>query len=131
MNSNMNKRASSSQTFDQRTRSRRISAAKIGVLQARGKIRRFVYSNFRKEATAKKLELRQGECNRCGACCELLFKCPFLKKLSEGNFECGIYEKRPNNCRVFPLDKRDLQEVAECSYTFIEKPVSIIGRVNR
>ena len=68
----------------------------------------------------------RGECNRCGACCEILFKCPFLKKHRDGTTSCGIYKDRPSQCRLFPLDRRDLQEVrGTCSFYFIEKPIKL------
>jgi hypothetical protein len=103
-------------------RSRVIEDAKFRVRQAQGKLRRFVQSNFRKEDVAEALSLRRGECNRCGACCEILFKCPFLKKHWDNTTSCGIYEDRPNQCRLFPLNKKDLEEVhGSCSFYFIER----------
>ena len=103
-------------------RVRAVEDAKFRARQAHGKVRRFVQINFRKEEVAADLELRRGECNRCGACCEILFKCPFLKKYEDGTSTCGIYEDRPNQCRLFPINKRDLTEVrGSCSYYFIEK----------
>jgi hypothetical protein len=114
------------QRLSQRIRSRKISDAKFKARQAQGKIRRFVNTTFRKQDTIASLALRRGDCNRCGACCELLFKCPFLKKNSDGTSMCGIYENRPNSCRLFPIEPRDIQEVrGTCSYYFIEKPVSL------
>ena len=110
----------------QRIRSRKISVAKLRARQAQGKIRRFVNTNFRKQEVIESLALRRGECNRCGACCELVFKCPFLKKNSDGTSMCGIYENRPNSCRLFPIEQRDIKEVrGTCSYYFIEKPVRL------
>src|ERR671917_308853 len=107
-------------------RSRTVEDAKFRARQAQGKLRRFVSANFRKDEVVAKLALRQGECNRCGACCEILFKCPFLKKHTDGTTTCGIYEDRPNQCRLFPIDKRDLEEVrGSCSFYFIEKPVKL------
>jgi len=112
--------------LDQRLRSRKVSEAKLRARQARGKVRRFVNTNFRKEETIAALALRRGECNRCGACCELVFKCPFLKKNTDGTSLCGIYENRPNSCRLFPIEQRDIQELrGSCSYYFIEKPVTL------
>lgn len=103
-------------------RARAVKDAKFRARQAHGKVRRFVQINFQKEEVAANIELRRGECNRCGACCEILFKCPFLKKHDDGTSECGIYEDRPNQCRLFPINKRDLDEVRGiCSYFFIEK----------
>lgn len=104
-------------------RLRAVEDAKFRARQAQGKLRRFVNINFRKEEVVASLSLRRGECNRCGACCELLFKCPFLKKHTDGSTTCGIYEDRPNQCRLFPIEKRDLEEVRGiCTYYFLEKP---------
>lgn len=110
----------------ERLRSRKLDDAKLRARQAQGKLRRFVRTNFKKDETVAGLALRRGDCNRCGACCELVFKCPFLKKLSDGSTLCGIYENRPNSCRLFPTEARDLKEVrGTCSYYFIEKPVRL------
>ena len=110
----------------ERLRSRQVGEAKLRARQAQGKIRRFLTTNFRKQETVASLALRRGDCNRCGACCELLFKCPFLKKTPDGTTLCGIYENRPNSCRLFPIEKRDIREVkGTCSYYFIEAPVRI------
>lgn len=110
----------------ERMRSRKVEDAKLRARQARGKIRRFVNTNFRKGDMIAALALRRGDCNRCGACCELLFKCPFLKRNSDGSSLCGIYENRPNSCRLFPIEARDIREVrGTCSYYFIEKPVQL------
>lgn len=107
-------------------RSRAVVDAKFRARQVHGKLRRFVSANFRKEDVVASLSLRRGECNRCGACCEILFKCPFLKKHGDGTTTCGIYEDRPNQCRLFPIEKRDLEEVrGTCSFYFIEKPVKL------
>jgi hypothetical protein len=107
-------------------RTRAVEDAKFRARQAQGKFRRFVSANFRKQEVVASLALRQGECNRCGACCEILFKCPFLKKHRDGTTTCGIYEDRPNQCRLFPIEKRDLEEVrGTCSFYFIERPVKL------
>src|SRR5258705_2282534 len=120
------KQRSFEERLSQRIRSRQVVDAKLRARQAQGKIRRFVNTNFRKQDTIDSLSLRRGECNRCGACCELVFKCPFLKKQSDGTSLCGIYENRPNSCRLFPLEQRDIQEVrGSCTYDFILKPVML------
>jgi hypothetical protein len=109
-----------------RLRSRAVEDARFRARQAQGKLRRFMSANFRKQEVVAALSLRRGECNRCGACCEILFKCPFLKKHTDGTTTCGIYEDRPNQCRLFPIEKRDLEEVrGTCSFYFIEKPVKL------
>lgn len=107
-------------------RLRAVDDAKFRARQVGGKLRRFVQANFHKQEVINMLALRRGECNRCGDCCEILFKCPFLKKHVDGTSSCGIYEDRPNQCRMFPLEKRDLAEVrGNCSFYFIEKPVKL------
>ena len=125
----VNKTRSFEERLAQRVRSRKLSEAKLRARQAQGKIPRFVNTNFRKQETVANLALRRGECNRCGACCELVFKCPFLKKNPDGTSLCGIYENRPNSCRLFPIEQRDIREVkGTCSYYFIERPVRL-GKV--
>jgi len=116
-------------SFEERLAARRVRAvedAKFRARQAQGKLRRFVSIRFRRDEVVESLALRRGDCNRCGACCEILFKCPFLKKHRDGTTTCGIYEDRPGQCRLFPIDRRDLQEVrGTCSFYFIEKPVKL------
>ena len=120
------RRSAHSRNASRRKRLRAVEDAKFRARQAQGKLRRFVNINFRKEEVIEALALRRGECNRCGACCEILFKCPFLKKHDDGTTTCGIYEDRPNQCRLFPIDRRDLEEVrGTCSFYFIEKPIKL------
>ncbi len=122
----MARQRSFEERLQERLRFRKVEDAKFRARQAQGKLRRFVKTNFKKHEIIAGLALRQGECNRCGACCELVFKCPFLKKQSDGTTLCGIYENRPNQCRLFPTEQRDIQEVrGTCSYYFIEKPVRL------
>jgi hypothetical protein len=110
----------------QRLRSRTVEDAMLRARQAQGKLRRFVNFSLRRQDVIAALALRRGECNRCGACCELVFKCPFLKKHSDGTSTCGIYENRPNLCRLFPIERRDIEEVrGTCTYYFIEKPIRL------
>ncbi len=126
----VNRAARKRRSFEERLvaakRSRTVEDAKFRARQVHGKLRRFVTVNFRKEEVVAALALRRGECNRCGACCEILFKCPFLKKHGDGTTSCGIYDDRPNQCRLFPIEKRDLEEVrGTCSFYFIERPVKL------
>ena len=107
-------------------RTRAVEDAKFRAKQVQGKLRRFVNVRFRREEVVEALALRRGECNRCGACCEILFKCPFLKKHDDGATTCGIYEDRPDQCRLYPIEQRDLEEVrGSCSFYFIEKPIKL------
>lgn len=86
------------------------------------KFRRFYLGNFNKEyiATAIK-ETRTGDCNRCGMCCELIYKCPFLGRDAQNLPYCRIYgDLRPANCRNYPFDAKD-SEIDTCGYSFAEK----------
>ena len=74
-----------------------------------GKIQRFYVGHFRKKYVARRLAIRKGECQRCGACCRLLIRCPYVKEC-QGEAQCRIYGKRPINCRIFPLNRRHLAE---------------------
>jgi Fe-S-cluster containining protein len=92
-------------------------------LQLRGKARRFVQASIVREDTTPLLARREGDCNRCGACCKILFKCPFLAEETEGQYTCRIYDKRFAQCRLFPLHAQDLRELqGQCSYTFQAAP---------
>lgn len=92
-------------------------------LQLRGKARRFVQAKLVRQDHEALLASRRGECNRCGACCKILFRCPFLGTDAEGQYTCRIYEKRFAQCRLFPLHAADLRELREqCSYTFETAP---------
>jgi hypothetical protein len=62
---------------------------------------------------------RAGECNRCGACCMFLVRCPFLK-FEPGNPDsasCRAYRIRPPQCRKYPRTK-DEQIHQPCGYYF-------------
>jgi Fe-S-cluster containining protein len=122
-------RAAQRRSFEERLaakRNRAVEDAKLRARQAQGKLRRFVRIRFKREEVIEALSLRRGDCNRCGACCEMLFKCPFLKKHDDGTTTCGIYEDRPSQCRLFPIDRRDLDEVrGTCSFYFIERPIKL------
>ncbi|MEW5768669.1 MAG: hypothetical protein AB1797_13845 [bacterium] len=83
-----------------------------------GKIRRFLIALAGKKYLEEQLKRRQGKCQRCGACCQLVFRCPFL----EGKNKCLIYENRLAQCRAFPIDERCLKEVGNtCGFYFKEE----------
>jgi uncharacterized protein len=92
-------------------------------LQLRGKARRFVQATFTGQDANALLARRHGECNRCGACCKILFQCPFLGTDAEGQYTCRIYQLRFSQCRLYPLHAADLAELqGQCSYTFEAEP---------
>ena len=89
--------------------------------QAAGKIRRFYLLRFKKAYVENQIANRQGECNQCGNCCEILFRCPFLIKVEDGISRCSIYENRPGQCAAFPISEKCLSDVDfDCSYSFKE-----------
>ena len=62
---------------------------------------------------------RKGECNRCGACCEFLVKCPFLRYTDEEPRRsiCSAYRIRPLQCRKYPRTSSE-QIHTPCGYRF-------------
>lgn len=86
------------------------------------KARRFYLGTFRPEYIQKSIaEKRKGECHRCGLCCELIYRCPFLGRDGENLPYCRIYgDLRPANCRNYPFDAVD-SEVEQCGYRFDSK----------
>jgi hypothetical protein len=88
------------------------------------KTRRAFLGNFRSEYVQKSVqETRKGDCNHCGLCCKLIYKCPFVGHDKAGLSYCRIYGIiRPASCRNYPFDVID-SEIAECSYSFKSKLV--------
>ena len=90
------------------------------IAQMKGKFRRLLLCAFRKKYVETQTgSRRHGECARCGQCCKLVFRCPFLKQ--EGpRTRCTIYGHRLSQCKQFPIDERDVREVAptSCGYRF-------------
>ena len=89
------------------------------VLHTRGKLRRLGLVHFRTGYVQRQISVRQGDCHQCGTCCNLLFTCPMLTKQGR----CLVYGTcRPQACKVFPVDQRDIDEVklygAQCGYRF-------------
>jgi hypothetical protein len=83
------------------------------------KMRRTYLSTFRPDYIRQSIaENRKGECHRCGACCELVYKCPFLGRDAQNLPYCRVYgELRPGNCRNYPFDAID-SEIEKCGYSF-------------
>lgn len=82
------------------------------ILHTSGKLRRFRMVHFQKRYVHLQLSDRQGACRQCGTCCNLLFTCPMLT--NQGH--CLVYGScRPQACKVFPIDQRDINEVELCS----------------
>ena len=89
------------------------------VLDTNGKLRRLWLVHFKKGYVQRQISVRQGACRQCGACCKLLFTCLMLTKQGR----CLVYGTcRPQVCKVFPIDQRDIDEVklcgVHCGYCF-------------
>ncbi len=94
--------------------------------QVRGKIRRYVLVRFRPGYVHQQVGRRQGECNQCGNCCEILFKCPFLVREKDGAAICSIYDDRPGQCAAFPIDEGCLSDVDfDCTFDFADPLIGI------
>lgn len=64
---------------------------------------------------------RTGQCNMCGACCEFLVRCPFLKRDSSGTARCGAYLVRPPQCRKYP--RSSMEQIHQpCGFRFDDPP---------
>ncbi|MCK5902621.1 MAG: YkgJ family cysteine cluster protein [Cocleimonas sp.] len=69
---------------------------------------------------------RTGECNGCGDCCKLPFRCTFLKDTSDGKYACSIYKVRPPNCRKFPRSHSQWKTVkVNCGYRFPDIKITV------
>lgn len=104
------------------------------IFSVKGKIRRFLLPKFRPGYVRKQLLLRQGDCLQCGKCCKFLYHCPFLRQRGEEIY-CLVYNVcRPQQCRIFPIDERDLLEVnGPCGYYFPnqDKPTGLSDHNSR
>ena len=93
------------------------------VIHLMGKFRRFYLVYFREGYVKRQLALRKGECHQCARCCSFVFACPMLTRQRL----CRIYNKvRLEMCKSFPIDQRDIDEVAlcggTCGYRFEKHP---------
>ena len=92
-----------------------------------GKIRRLILIYLRPKTAAKDLAQRQGSCNNCGACCQILFKCPAFKPTDDGGW-CTVYHNRPGVCALFPINQKDLHDRdivmpdKACGFYFTKEP---------
>lgn len=73
-----------------------------------GKFRRFVLTAFPPLARHLRAHYHlSGDCENCGASCNLLFRCPHW---DEHSHLCTVYEDRPNVCSFFPVTPTDLRD---------------------
>ena len=94
-----------------------------------GKARRLFLGLLCRRYVRESIARRTGECLRCGACCRLAYRCQFLRHTGDVT-ECRFHKQRPLNCRLFPIDERDLADRdivaphSRCGYGFNGKPDS-------
>ncbi|MBI5746610.1 MAG: hypothetical protein HZA13_06395 [Nitrospirae bacterium] len=98
------------------------SRSSTPVQKIANKIRRYLLCKTGNGYIEKQMAVRLGDCLQCGRCCRLIYRCPFLAG-SGSNIRCLIYHKgRPDQCRAFPIDRRDLGDVDfRCGYFFLKK----------
>ncbi|MDP7287326.1 MAG: hypothetical protein QGH94_04970 [Phycisphaerae bacterium] len=88
--------------------------------------RRSLENRFRRQWVRSNIDRRIGQCQRCGACCRMGFRCSSLKYDIDGRALCEIYDRRTNaSCRDFPMSPRDLAERDKvcsqpCGFSFID-----------
>ncbi|MFC1501509.1 hypothetical protein ACFL58_03575 [Elusimicrobiota bacterium] len=85
----------------------------------KGQRRRF-FGLFKRREVKERLKKRRGECLRCGRCCRIVVKCPFLKIDENQKSSCRIHFVRPYHCRNYPFDLAD-SEIEGCGYYFIKE----------
>jgi len=65
-------------------------------------------------------------CQRCGNCCRVAFDAP-CQNLKEPNV-CLIYDRRPGECRTFPVSTGDILAQVVCpGYHLSQKVVAILA----
>lgn len=98
---------------------------------------------------------RQGECRRCGECCEYPSRerinaygragfeyrthrmrgCSSAGRTEDGRIFCKDYGKRPEMCRRFPEHPVDIVTIPGCGYSFREakgvEKTSVFSRISR
>jgi len=109
----------------------RKSLAFFHSASAYGTARRWLLSTFLPETVLYRWQpYRKGSCNRCGMCCKIALRCPFLEEDSQ-HTACQIYtipRHVPPPCLTYPLDPQDLAEVqraiapAICPFYFEGQP---------
>ena len=72
--------------------------------------RRLFLHVFRSGYVRARLSARRGECQRCGACCQMAWRCSFFHQ-PDGKPACKFYSRyRYPNCVNFPIDARDIAD---------------------
>ncbi len=89
-----------------------------------GVVRRAYLHTFNRDYVRRGIKRRSGDCRRCGACCKLTIRCPDLEENGPENCACARHATRWTNCRIFPVDERDIADRDQvsgdgpCGYRF-------------
>lgn len=119
----------------QRGRSLRLTIARVTrisfsvrALLFAGVLRRWLLHTFRRGYVRSQLAARQGACARCGACCQMTWRCMFYHAPGDQPM-CKSYTTcRLPNCINFPIDERDLADRdrvapgSQCGYHWPRQP---------
>ncbi|MBW7897581.1 hypothetical protein B188_24080 [Candidatus Brocadiaceae bacterium B188] len=62
---------------------------------------------FNKQEIHSSLKKRQGNCLRCGRCCQASFKCQHLEYDKNGLSLCKVYDQKPLMCSLYPYNEDD------------------------
>jgi hypothetical protein len=102
-------------------------------LSARAKLilggpRRYFLRLFNPDYVDTQLAKRAGECKRCGACCQMSWRCPHLYYDADKLACCRLYgrQRRQSWCVDFPIDERCLNDrelagfIEPCGYGWIK-----------
>ena len=90
---------------------------------SQGPVKRYVESFF--SVRLNQSDQITGSCTQCGNCC-LDKKCVFLEPLTDGKFECGVYNspfRRFSNCGTFPISEEDIVRYDCPGYILTPYPV--------
>lgn len=73
--------------------------------------RRYLLGVLRPNYVTSQLAKRKGNCKRCGACCQMSWRCPHLFYDENNLAGCKVYgQGRAPWCKDFPIDQRCLND---------------------
>lgn len=74
--------------------------------------RRYLLRKLKPEYVDEQLEKREGECRRCGSCCQMSWRCRNLSYDEDGLAICKIHGIKPRGsyCVDFPINEKCLND---------------------
>lgn len=68
---------------------------------------RRIYFVSNKKEVYTSIEKRNGDCMRCGRCCQASLKCKHLAYDENGLSICKIHDRKPHMCKIYPYNRDD------------------------